>query len=87
MPPPTPADYAARIKGILQSVQLLPDEAKAPILARVSEAKAAFEVMEPRVARILPPPAPEQLSLLALALGEPDARLDWHGLPVRRAAS
>jgi hypothetical protein len=32
MPPPTPAHYAARIKGILQSVQLLPDEAKAPIL-------------------------------------------------------
>jgi hypothetical protein len=32
MPPKSPADYAARIKGILQSVQLLPDEAKAPIL-------------------------------------------------------
>jgi hypothetical protein len=32
MPPPSPADYATRIKAILQSVQLLPDEAKAPIL-------------------------------------------------------
>src|SRR5438132_2536168 len=30
--PPTPADFAKRIKGILRSVQLLPDEAKAPIL-------------------------------------------------------
>ena len=29
---PTPADHAARIKGILQSVQLLPDEAKSPLL-------------------------------------------------------
>ena len=48
-------------------------------------AKAAYEVMEPRVARILPPPVPEQLSLLALARGEPDRRLDWHGLPGRRA--
>lgn len=32
MPPPSPADYAARIKGILRSVQLQPDEAKVPIL-------------------------------------------------------
>jgi hypothetical protein len=32
VPPPSPADYATRIKAILQSVQLLPDEAKAPIL-------------------------------------------------------
>jgi hypothetical protein len=30
--PPSPADYAKRIKGILRSVQLMPDEAKAPIL-------------------------------------------------------
>jgi hypothetical protein len=30
--PPSPADFAKRIKGILRSVQLLPDEAKAPIL-------------------------------------------------------
>ena len=30
--PPTPGDFNKRIKGILQSVQLLPDEAKAPIL-------------------------------------------------------
>lgn len=30
--PPTPADFAKRIADILQSVQLLPDEAKAPIL-------------------------------------------------------
>ncbi len=29
---PTQADFAKRIKGILRSVQLLPDEAKAPIL-------------------------------------------------------
>ena len=32
MPPPSPVDYATRLKAILQSVQLLPDEAKAPIL-------------------------------------------------------
>jgi len=30
--PPTPNDFTRRIKGILRSVQLLPDEAKAPIL-------------------------------------------------------
>jgi hypothetical protein len=30
--PPSPDDFARRITGILQSVQLLPDEAKAPIL-------------------------------------------------------
>jgi hypothetical protein len=32
MPLPSPSDYSARIKAILQSVQPLPDEAKAPIL-------------------------------------------------------
>jgi hypothetical protein len=32
MPPPSPVDYATRIKALLQSVQLLPDDAKAPIL-------------------------------------------------------
>jgi hypothetical protein len=32
MPPPTSGDFLKRITGILQSVQLLPDEAKAPIL-------------------------------------------------------
>jgi hypothetical protein len=31
MPAPTPGDFKTRITGILQSVQLLPDEAEAPI--------------------------------------------------------
>jgi hypothetical protein len=30
--PPTPADYASRIKGILKQVQPLPDKARSPIL-------------------------------------------------------
>jgi hypothetical protein len=32
MPSPTPDDFARRVKDILQGVQLLPDEARAPIL-------------------------------------------------------
>src|SRR5581483_2653551 len=66
----------------------LPEEQTQPIHRRVAEIKARYEAEAPVPTRprIVPPPAPEQLSLLALALGEQTQTPRWHDMPVRRLA-
>jgi DNA repair photolyase len=78
--------HVSRYRRLYARDSYLPAEETAPIHRRVAEVKASISVARPVSSRIVPPPAPEQLSLLALALGESATALDWHGLPVRRAA-
>ena len=78
--------HVSRYRRLYARDSYLPAEETAPIHRRVAEVKASYAVEVAQAPRIVPPPAPEQLSLLALAIGEHDAALDWHGLPVRRAA-
>ena len=56
-----------RYREMYRTDAYLSDEAKAPILNRVAELKAAYDVTDHRRYTITPAPVAQQLSLLALA--------------------
>jgi hypothetical protein len=55
-----------RYRALYRYDAYLPDAAKAPVLGRLAELKAAYEVGDRRPSPIVPPRPVEQLSLLAM---------------------